>query len=603
MPRFESLYGFQGGVRVAAGKWKAWGQAWVLVVGLAMAGTVFGQPRPFAPDSNPEAATGLARNEAVWAADAMVVSANPLASKAGLAILDAGGSATDALIAMQLVLGLVEPQSSGLGGGGFAIAYSARDNAVRAYDGRETAPQGARQGRFLKADGQAMPFFDAVHSGLSVGVPGLVALLGMLHERHGVLPWPRLFEPAILLAEEGFLVSPRLNALVEANDALRRSPTAAPYFFDAHLHAWPVGHRLRNPAYAQVLRTLAEKGPDAFYHGEIARAIVDAVRSHPVAGDLSLDDLAGYRALERDPLCMPYRIYTLCGPPPPSAGPLAVMQMLGILAHTPIATTLPGSADAVHYFAEAGRLAFADRDKYVADPGFVTVPTAGLLDPAYLKARAALIRPDASLGTAPAGVPRGLDVAPGDGVTPERPSTTHLVAIDGRGNAVSMTSSIETAFGSKLFVNGFLLNNQLTDFSLNPVDEQGRPVANGVEPGKRPRSSMAPMLVMRDGLPYMVIGSPGGSAIINYVAKTMLGVLDWGLDIQQAIDMPNVGSRNRATEVESGRVPAGIMQALRRRGHDVREMAFPSGLHGIVREGSGWEGGADPRREGVALGR
>lgn len=552
---------------------------------------------------NPEAASGWTARAPVYAERFMVVSANPLASQAGEQILAAGGSAADAIIAMQWVLGLVEPQSSGLGGGAFAIAYNAADHQLQVYDGRETAPMAARANRFTQ-QGQPIPFSQAVHSGLSVGVPGMVAMLEQLHAQQGRLPWATLFEPAITLAEQGFPVSPRLHTLLELNNELRASPTAASYFYDQQLNPWPVGYHLRNPEQAKVLRTLASEGAHAFYHGPLARDMVRAVQRHPVPGDLTLDDLAHYRAVNRPALCAPYRQYQLCGPPPPSSGPLAVMQMLGILAHTPIAQAVPESSQAVHYLSEAGRLAFADRDHYVADPAAVAVPVQGLLNPNYLRDRAALIRADRSLGTASYGRPPGASDRVGGDATPELAATTHLVAVDPQGDMVSMTSSIEHAFGSKIMVNGYLLNNQLTDFSLSPVDAQGRWVANRVEPGKRPRSSMAPMLVLQDNVPYIAIGSPGGASIINYVAKTLVGVLDWQMTLQQAIDLPNHGSRNRATELELGRANSALKADLHARGHSVREQEMPSGLHAIRRLPDGrLEGGADPRREGLALGR
>lgn len=582
--------------------------AGVLALAAAAAGQAHARgPEPAAPAQahqylNPEAATGFVERHNVVANRYMVVAANPLASQAGLAMLDQGGSAADAAIAMQLVLGLVEPQSSGLGGGGFALAYGAGDDVLLAFDGRETAPASARPDRFLR-NGTPMPFRDAVNSGLSVGIPGLVALLGELHARHGVLPWPTLFAPAIRLARDGFPVSPRLYSLLEGSDALRHSPTAGPHFYDAQGRPWPVGHVLRNPAYADTLELLAQAGPDAFYHGAIPRAILEAVASHDVPGRLTLDDFAAYRVQVSDALCMPYRRYQLCGSPPPGSGALAVMQILGIARHTPLATLGPTSSEAIHYFSEAGRLAFADRDRYVADPAFVDVPVQGMLDAAYLKARAARIRADASLGVAPPGVPPGAPARAPD-TTREQASTTHLVAVDARGNAVSMTSSVESAFGNKQMVRGFLLNNQLTDFALAPAAADGAPLANRVEPGKRPRSSMAPMMVLADGEPHFLVGSPGGSAIINFVAQALLGVLDWNLSVQEAFDLPHYGSRNRATELEAGRFDAGVVSQLRERGHEVREQAFPSGLHGIMRLPDGrLQGGADPRREGLALGR
>ena len=551
---------------------------------------------------NPESATGRAERAGVYADQFMVVSANPWASRAGERILAQGGSAVDAAIAMQWVLGLVEPQSSGLGGGAFAISYNAQNGQMQAYDGRETAPAAAGPDRFLD-HGKPLPFNQAVHAGLSVGVPGMVAMLGLMHRQQGRLPWATLFEPAIEVAEQGFPVSPRLHQLLAQNSELRAAPAAAAYFYDANLNPWPIGHVLRNPAQARVLRLLATQGSQAFYQGELAQAMVDAVRNHPVPGDLGLKDLATYTARTHDPLCAPYRQYRLCGPPPPSSGPLAVMQMLGMLAHTPVAALAPDSPAAVHYLAETGRLAFADRNRYVADPAFVPVPVMGMLNPQYLARRAELINPDRSMGHAEPGIPPGAGTRTGNDATPELAATTHLVAADAQGNVVSMTSSIETAFGSKILVNGYLLNNQLTDFSLAPRDAQGHWAANRVEPGKRPRSSMAPMLVMQGTQPYLAVGSPGGSAIINYVAKTLVGVLDWNLTLQQAIDLPNHGSRNQDTELERGFVTPPLKAGLEARGHTVRELDFPSGVHGIRFLSGKLEGGADPRREGLALGR
>lgn len=555
-------------------------------------------------DINPEAATHdqLTRREVVHAEEYLVSAANPLATRAGVEMLAAGGSVVDAAIAAQFVLGLVEPQSSGLGGGGFALVHRAGAKSVQAFDGRETAPSGARPDRFMK-NGQVMSFWDAVDSGLSVGTPGLVRMLADMHAEHGVLPWARLVEPALRLAQDGFEVSPRLHAMVSGSAALRASPGARQYFFDQEGRAWPVGHRLRNPEYAKVLEKLAAEGPDAFYQGELAAAMVEAVRSHPVRGDLSLEDLASYRALRRDALCAELGAYRYCGMPPPSSGGLAVIQMMTMLEHTPIAGLRPNSAEAIHYFSEAGRLAFADRDAYVADPAFARVPIYGLLDPAYLKARAALIRPERSMGRAEPGVPAGMLEAPAQDSAIEQPATTHLVVADRKGNAVSMTTSVESAFGSKIFVNGYLLNNQMTDFSLTPTDAQGKPHVNRVEAGKRPRSSMAPTLVFKDGQPLVAVGSPGGSAIINYVAKTLVGTLMWGLDLQSAIELPNRGSRNRATEVERSTALSRAIPTLQGMGHEVREVDFPSGLHGVMWTPQGLEGGADPRREGLAAGR
>ncbi|MYN14586.1 gamma-glutamyltransferase [Pusillimonas sp. TS35] len=553
-------------------------------------------------DRNPEAATGAQARAAAHASQYMASTANPHATRAAERMLAQGGSAIDAAIAAQMVLTLVEPQSSGIGGGAFIVTYDNASGRMQAYDGRETAPAAARVGRFTK-DGKPLPFEEAVNSGLSVGVPGVVRALALAHHTEGHLPWAVLFQPAITLAQNGFEVSPRLHALLADDKALRAQPAAAAYFYDAAGQPWPVGHVLKNPALARTLGIVAQQGADAFYTGEIAEHIVAAVRAHPVPGDLTAADLQAYQAKARDPLCAPYRVYTICGMPPPSSGPLAVMQMLGILAHTPIATVPPVSAQAVHWFSEAGRLAFADRDRYVADPDFVDVPARAMLDPGYLAQRASLIDPMHSMGTAQPGDPVGLLRRRGVDATVSLPSTSHLSIVDADGNAVSMTTSIEQAFGSKLFVDGFLLNNQLTDFSLSGVDADGKPVANRVEPGKRPRSSMSPVMVLKGSKPVLVIGSPGGSSIINYVAKATLGVLDWGLDVQRAISLPNYGSRNRATELERGTALHDLIEPLRAMGHEVKEIDLPSGLQGVSITPRGLVGGADPRREGVAQGR
>ncbi|NLC37114.1 MAG: gamma-glutamyltransferase [Alcaligenaceae bacterium] len=570
---------------------------------LASAQGVLAQPIPV-PDIAPEAATHQSLNSRplAQAEHYMVSAANPLATKAGLSMLEQGGSVVDAAIAAQLVLGLVEPQSSGLGGGGFALVHQAGEAAVHAYDGRETATAAARPGRFLH-EGRPLNFFDAVDSGLSVGTPGLVSMLADMHKDGGRLPWAQLFQPAIRLATEGFEVSPRMHAMVAASKGLKASASAAAYFYDEKGEAWPVGHVLRNPDYADVLRQLAQEGAQAFYQGELARDMVEAVAAHEVPGDLTVEDLAAYRSLKREALCADVGAYRYCGMPPPSSGGLAVVQMMALLQHTPIAGSRPDSAEAVHYFSEAGRLAFADRDAYVADPAFAQVPVYGLLDPDYLASRAALIRPERSMGKAEPGVPAGLLETPPTDTTLEQPATTHLVVADRQGNAVSMTTSVESAFGSKIFVNGYLLNNQMTDFALNPVDAQGRPHINRVEAGKRPRSSMSPMMVFKGEHPVLAVGSPGGSAIINYVAKTLVGTLVWNMDIQAAIDLPNMGSRNHATEIERHTSLTRAAATLKAMGHDIQERDFPSGLHGVMWVSGGLHGGADPRREGLALGR
>ena len=532
----------------------------------------------------------------------MVAAANPHAARAGTEILRAGGSALDAAIAVQMVLNLVEPQSSGLGGGAFLLHWNASQRKVSAYDGRETAPAAARPDRFLRPDGAPMGLGEAISSGRSVGVPGVLRMLELAHAKHGRLPWRRLFEPAIRLAETGFAVSPRLHRLIAADPLLGRFPAARAYFYLPDGKALPVGHRLRNSQLAAVLRRIAEEGPDAFYRGEIARDIVAAVANHPKPGDLTEEDLAGYRALERDAICGGYRARRVCGMPPPSSGGIAVLAILGVLEQFPISSTRPGSSHAVHLFSEAGRLAYADRDHYVGDPAFVQVPAVGLIEPDYLRERALLVKPERSMGQALPGRPAGAPVTLGTDATLESSGTSHLSVIDARGNAVAMTTTVESAFGSRILVHGFLLNNQLTDFSFVP-EEGGRAPANRVEPGKRPRSAMSPTLVFApEGGLLMTLGSAGGSAIINYVAKALVGVLDGGLGPQQAIAAANMGSRNRETEIERGTALEGTAAALRAMGHPVEAVDMVSGTHAIVRTPRGLRGGADPRREGIALG-
>ena len=447
-----------------------------------------------------------------------MVAAHPLAADAGLEILRAGGSAADAAVAVQLVLGLVEPQSSGLGGGGFVLHWSQAEARLRSYDGRETAPATAKPDHFIDAQHRPLEFFDAVLSGRSVGVPGVPRLLGMLHARHGTLPWARLFAPAIALAESGFAVSPRLHALLAWDRHLRKDPAARQLYYGADGAPRPVGTLLVNAAYAQTLRRLASDGVDAFYRGEIARDIVQAVRAHPRPGDLALSDLAAYAVLERAPVCGPYRVYRVCGMGPPSAGAVLVLQMLGILERSGFPAKPAASADALHLFAEAGRLAYADRNQYIADPAFVPQPVEGLLEPAYLAARAGLIG-ERSMISAEPGMPRGAPrLSAADG--PVEHGTTHFSIVDATGDMVSMTTSVENAFGSRILVRGFLLNNQLTDFAFD-ARVRGAPAANRVEGGKRPRSSMAPTLVWDPaGRPFLMIGAAGGS--LQAASRTLL---------------------------------------------------------------------------------
>lgn len=556
----------------------------------------------FDADTNPELASQFIISPQVSAQHYMVSSANPLASQAGFDILRRGGGAIDAAIATQLVLNLVEPQSSGIGGGAFIVYYDRLNDKLVTYDGRETAPTGVSDAMFLNAEGQLEGYHQAVNSGLSVGVPGLLRVLELAHQKHGLLPWEQLFEPAIQLAEKGFPVSGRLHYMLEHSRGLREQAATRAYFFAPDGQPWPVGHILKNPEFAHVLKRVAAEGPDAFYTGDVAVAIVDAVRNHERPGTLSLDDLANYQALERSPLCGQYRVYTVCGVGPPSSGTLSVLQILGVLQPFPVASWEPTSVEAVHHFSEAGRLAYADRDYYVADPASQFVPVKQLLDPDYLRQRLALIRADRSMGRAEPGDPAQLLQHYGADNALEQPSTSHISIVDVWGNVLSMTTTIEAGFGSKIWVQGFLLNNELTDFSLKARDEKGRLRANRIEPGKRPRSSMAPLIVFRDQQPYLAIGSPGGTAIINYVARTLVGVFDWGLGLNDAIALPHYGSRNGPTELENDRGLEGLVSALEAKGHDVRLGDFPSGLQGVLIDKGRLFGGSDPRREGLVLG-
>ncbi|MGF0241030.1 gamma-glutamyltransferase [Rhodococcus sp. IEGM1300] len=571
----------------------------------------------------PEAASGFRTDlQTKHASKHMAAAANPLAAAAGRDILRQGGSAIDAAIAMQAVLTLVEPQSSGIGGGALIVLWDGKK--VRTYDGRETAPAGATEKLFLKADGSPMPFTQAQIGGRSVGTPGVLRALELAHQKHGRLPWAQLFEPAIKLAEQGFAVSPRLHQLIASDSSMQRSPDMMAYFLNADGSPKAVGTQLKNPALAAVLKRIANEGPDALYKGPVAQEIVAKVQGHANPGSLSLNDLEGYKAKERAPLCTDYKQWQVCGMPPPSSGGIAVAQILGTLQALetrdpryalaplkPVKTDKPAgiepTPEAVHLISEAERLAYADRAQYVADTDFVPVPVKGLVDPTYLASRAALIG-DRSMGSAKPGTPPGIQVAYAPDRSPLRISTSQVVAVDDLGGAVSMTTTVESAFGSHLMVQGFMLNNQLTDFSFIP-EENGQKVANRVEPGKRPRSSMAPTLIFdrQSGEFLATVGSPGGSQIIEYVAKSTIGLLDWNLDPQTAISLPNFGSRNGPTELEKGQFSAELIQALKEKGHSVNEIDMTSGTQAIVRvkdaQGNvSLAGGADPRREGEALG-
>lgn len=551
----------------------------------------------------PEVATGRTAKQLGLSTKYMAAAANPLATEAGREMLRAGGSAVDAAIAIQLVLNLVEPQSSGIGGGAFMVHWEAGSKALTTLDGRETAPAAAKPERFLGADGKPMKFAEAVVGGRSVGVPGTLKLLEAAHKKWGKLPWAKTFEPAIRLAENGFAVSPRLNGVLKSETALKQDARARAYFYDESGEPRAVGSTLKSPAMAATLRAIAEKGSSVFYEGPIADDIVATVRSHATnPGDMSLSDLAAYKVEERAPVCGPYRTWKVCGMGPPSSGGIAILQMLGILEKTNFAEQKPGP-EALHLFSEAGRLAFADRNLYVGDPAFVSVPVEGLLDRGYLASRAATIDPAKSMGRAKAGEPpmkKGFNYAPGEGI---EYGTSHISIVDGAGNAITMTTTIEDGFGARLMTrSGFLLNNELTDFNFAPV-EDGKPVANRVEPGKRPRSSMAPTIVFDEaGKLVAVAGSPGGSLIINYVGKTLVSMLDWKMDPQRAVDFPNMGSRNGPTEIEKGSEAEGWKAALEAKGHEVRLIEMTSGAQAIMATPQGLSGGADFRREGVAIG-
>ena len=519
-------------------------------------------------------AFGVAQaREAVVTKQFMVAAASPLAAQAGAEVLKRGGSAVDAAVAVQMVLGLVEPESSGIGGGAFMLHWSAADKKLRTYDGRETAPAAAREDRFLDSQKKPFPFLEAAIGGRSVGVPGVLRLLELAHQRHGRLPWNELFGAAIRIADEGFEATPKLREALERERHLREDAAARKLYYS--------GSRIVNREYAETLRAIARGGASVFYEGDIAKDLVLAVRTHAKPGDLTEDDLRKYRALEREPVCGAYRRMRLCSMAPPSSGGVAVLQILGLLERTSFARAPPQSPLAVHFFAEAGKLAYADRARYLGDPAFSSIPVKSLLSAEYLGKRAKLIG-ERAMPLAP----------PGDAES----GTSHFSIVDARGDIVSMTTTIEAAFGSRIMVRGFLLNNQLTDFDFAP----GGP--NAVAGGKRPRSSMAPTVVFSGSQPILALGSPGGSMIINYVAKALVGTLDWGLDVQAAVELPNFGSRNGPTLIEQGSRYEAFVPWLMERGHQVDRIPLTSGLHGIERVPGGWRGGADPRREGAVQG-
>jgi gamma-glutamyltranspeptidase/glutathione hydrolase len=534
----------------------------------------------------------------------MIAAANPHAAEAGLAMLRAGGSAVDAAIASQMVLGLVEPESSGIGGGAFMLVYDPGTGKTTSFDGREMAPASATPTMFLDAAGQPRAHFDPIPGGLSVGVPGVVRMLWLAHEKYGKLPWARLFAPAVKLSEDGFPVGPKMVRQINAMASrMKEMPDMARFF---HADGTPLreGEIYKNPEYAKTLRKIAKEGPDGFYKGAVAQAIVDAVHNAPKnQGGMTLADLAGYRAQERDPVCGPYRQYRLCSMGPPSSGGIATLQLLGMLQRFKPEDLTPGTVSGAHLFAEASRLAYADRAQYLGDPAFVPVPVTGLLDPGYIASRAALIDPARDMGTATAGNPpeKHAELAPQ--VSPVLHGTSHMTIVDDSGDVVAMTTSVEFIFGAEIFAKGFLLNNTLTDFSFQPV-RNGKPVANAPAPGKLPLSAMSPTIVFGpDGKFLVSVGSPGGPAIIDYVSQTLVGLLDAGMSPREAMAMPKEINMNGATLLEKGPNSDQLVAGLARLGHTVQVPEVEgSGLHGIMRVKDGYIGAADPRRDGIALG-
>ncbi|KUI24876.1 gamma-glutamyltransferase [Mycobacterium sp. GA-2829] len=603
-----------------------------------------GTPTPKTPESSPQGQPNIAQEPEVGTgyrkdmtpvgtARYSVSTANPLATQAACRVLRDGGTAADALVTAQAMLGLVEPQSSGVGGGGFLLYFDAATGAVQAYDGRETAPAAATENylRWISDTDRTPPRPDARASGRSIGVPGIVRMLQDVHDAHGKTAWRDLFGPAVRLADGGFDVSPRLAAAIsDSKDELRVDPAAGRYFLNADGSAKRPGSRLTNPAYAKTLGAIATEGADAFYTGAIAEAIVEAVTDPAggrTPGEMTLADLANYRAEVREPVCRSYRGKEVCGMPPPSSGGIAVLATLGMLERFPMDEHRPDDIDrnggrpdamGVHLISEAERLAYADRDRYVADTAFVPLPGGTpdtLLNNAYLAGRAALINEQRSMGVAKPGEfgPPAAPVPP-----PREHGTSQVSVVDSYGNAASLTTTVESQFGSFHMVDGFLLNNQLTDFSAEPAGPDGVPVANRIEPGKRPRSTMAPTLIFEAGPPgtrgplYAVLGSPGGAVIIQFVVKTVVGMLDWGMDPQQAVSMVDFGADNTPETNVGGEHPNidvsdngdhdPLVTELRRLGHRVDLAEQSSGLSAIVRDTSGWIGGVDPRREGMVMG-
>ncbi len=588
-------------------------------------------------DQAPESATGRREIAASHTKKYMVVAAHPLATEAGERILAQGGNAADAAVAVQAMLTLVEPQSSGIGGGAFMLHYNAEKGEFDAYDGRETAPKAASSELFIQENGEKYQFFEALVGGRSVGTPGVLRMLEEAHRWHGKLPWKVLFEPAIEVARKGFKVTPRLHLLLRRDPAFRAMAIARSHFYQEDGRAKPIGEVLKNPQLADTLEIIANKGADGFYTGEVAEDIVKTVKQAqqpsklhlavnynllqsgapygigweadtPNPGLLSLEDLKNYQSKLRKPVCIDFHQHEACGFPPPTSGGITSLQILGILSHFDLAKYEPNSVEAAHLFAEASKIAFADRNKYIADPDFVRVPTRELLSPEYLKSRAALISLDKASGRAKPGNMGEMAFNYVEDTSPSLPSTSHFVIVDTSSNTVSMTTSVENVFGSRTMVRGFVLNNQLTDFSFQP-ERNGKPIANAVAPLKRPRSSMCPLLIFDKATkkPVLAIGSPGGSRIIDYTVRAALGVLVWKLPVQEAVELPHVINRNGPTELEAGAWPKGQLEKVKKGltalGHQVKVKDLNSGLHAIHLQADGFHGGVDPRREGLAKGQ
>ncbi len=552
----------------------------------------------------PEQSTGVEKKLLVRAKNYMVTAANPIATQAGADVIEQGGNAIDAMVAVQLMLGLVEPQSSGIGGGAFLVYWDNDKQKLTTYDGRETAPLAATPQLFLDDNGQPLQFYDAVVGGRSVGTPGTVKLLWDTHQKYGKLEWKKIIEPVIQLAEQGFTISPRLaNLIASDSERLSRFPATKTYFFNPDDSAKAAGTLLKNPQYAQTLTEIAQHGAIAFYQGDIAKDIIETVQN--AAGNpgvLAQSDLDTYQIKQREPVCVAYQVYDVCGMGPPSSGALTVGQILAISEQYDLNSWGAESAKSWQVIADASRLAFADRGKYMADQDYVPMPSSGLLDTDYLKQRASLIQIGKALPEVNAGNPpwsHAVNLSMDESI--ELPSTSHFNIVDKQGNVVSMTTTIENAFGSRLMVRGFLLNNELTDFSFS-THQNGIPIANRLEPGKRPRSSMAPTIMLKDGKPYMAIGSPGGSRIIGYVAQTIIAHTQWGMDIQQAINLPRLLNRFGTLDIEQGTDATLLKAELEKMGFMTEVRDLNSGLHAIRITSEGLEGAADPRREGIAIG-